>query len=124
MRIGTSPPKTSRGWVLIGRVKAALLVITCLGTMAACLVVPMLLRSTVTEQEIVLSGFGALFLERPWVGVLLGVPALAASVPLLVGARRTILWMTIATLLLLLPFAFLLMGFVSCLAPLYEYRAL
>lgn len=124
MLTGTKPPTTSKGWVLIGRVKAVFLVMTCLATMGACLAIPILARQIVKEQEIVLSEFAVLFLEKPWIGALLGLPALASSVPLLIGSRRPILWMTIATLLLLVPFAFLLMGFVSCIAPLYEYRAL
>ena len=36
------------------------------------------------------------------------------------GGSRTILWMSLATLLALLPFALLFMGFLAGVAPLYD----
>jgi hypothetical protein len=60
----------------------------------------------------------------PWIGALLGIPALVSCIPLIRGTRRPLLWMSIATVFLLLPFAFLLGAFVGVMAPLYEYREL
>ena len=101
-----------------------MLIFTALLAMVACVALQPLLRGIVTAQSIKVEGFARVYLDMPWIGVLLGIPALAACVPLVRGSRRPFLWMTLATILLLLPFAFLLLGFVGCIAPLYEYRPL
>ena len=50
---------------------------------------------------------------------MLALPAVATCVPLIRGTRRPMLWMTIATIALLLPVAFLFGAFLSVVAPLY-----
>jgi hypothetical protein len=45
-------------------------------------------------------------------------------VPLIRGSRHPILWMTVASILLILPFAYLLIGFLGVIGPMYEYRPL
>ena len=118
------PPKPNAGWTLIGRVKAGFLILTVLLAMVACVGLQPLLKGIAVEQNLKVEGFAVLFLEKPWIGVLLGIPALASCIPLIRGSRHPLLWMTVATLLLLLPFAFLLLGFLGVIAPLYEYRPL
>ena len=52
------------------------------------------------------------------------VDQVSACVPLLMGSRRTLLWMTLGTILALLPVIYLFLGFLGVMAPLYEYRPL
>lgn len=101
-----------------------MLIATVLLVMVACVGLQPVMRGVVTSQQIKVEGMAKLYLDMPWIGVLLGLPALASCVPLIKGSRRPILWMTVSSLLLLLPVAFLLLGFVGCIAPLYEYRPL
>ena len=110
----------SHGWIIIARVKAIMLVLTCLFAMAACIFLSPMLARTAADQDVKLGEFGTFFMNYPWVGALLGLPALAACVPLLRGGKHPIVWMTVATLLVLLPFAYLLGGFVSVMEPLYN----
>ena len=110
----------SHGWIIIARVKAIMLVLTCLFAMAACIFLSPMLARTAADQDVKLGEFGTFFINYPWVGALLGLPALAACVPLLRGGKHPIVWMTVATLLVLLPFAYLLGGFVSVMGPLYN----
>lgn len=117
-------PRPSRGWTLIGRVKAAFLILTVLLAMVACVGLQPIFKTIVTEQRIEVGEFARLYLEMPWIGALLGIPALVSCIPLIRGTNRPLLWMGIATVLLLLPFAFLLGAFVGIMAPLYEYREL
>ncbi len=97
-----------------------MLVLTCLFAMAACIFLSPMLARTAADQDVKLGEFGTFFMNYPWVGALLGLPALAACVPLLRGGKHPIVWMTVATLLVLLPFAYLLGGFVSVMEPLYN----
>jgi hypothetical protein len=78
------------------------------------------LANIVKDQGVKVEGLGAVYMAYPWLGVLLGLPALACCVPLFRGGARTILWMSLATLLALLPFALLFMGFLAVVAPLYD----
>ena len=110
----------SHGWIIIARVKAIMLVLTCLFAMAACIFLSPVLARITADQDVKLGEFGTFFMNYPWVGALLGLPALAACVPLLRGGKHPIVWMTVATLLVLLPFAYLLGGFVSVMEPLYN----
>jgi hypothetical protein len=119
---GASTP--SRGWTLITRVKAAFLVVTVLLAMIACVALQPIFKTIVTEQNLEIGAFAQLYLTMPWIGALLGIPALVCCIPLIRGTRRPLIWMTIATILLLLPFAFLLGAFIGVMAPLYEYREL
>lgn len=114
----------SKGWLLVGRVKAAMLVATTLLAMVACVLIRPLFAGIAADQGVKLEGFGAFYMAYPWVGSLLGIPALASCVPLIRGTDRTILWMTIATLLVLLPFGFLLGGFLSVVVPVYANAGL
>ena len=113
-----------KGLTILGRIKAGFLVLTVLLAMAACLLIHPLLRKIATEHGEEVNGYARAFLDKPWIGVLLGLPALAVCVPLLKGSRRPILWMTLGTILALLPVIFIFLGFLGVLAPLYEYRPL
>lgn len=119
-----SPSKPNAGWTLIGRVKAGFLILTVLLAMVACVGLQPILKRIVADQGIKVGEFAQIYLDKPWIGILLGIPALASCVPLIRGSRRPLLWMTVATILLLLPFAFLLLGFLGVIGPLYEYRPL
>lgn len=118
----SSPSRPNAGWTLIGRVKAGFLILTVLLSMVACVGLQPILKRIVIDQGIKVGEFAQLYLDKPWIGILLGIPALSSCVPLIRGSRRPLLWMTVATILLLLPFAFLLLGFLGVIGPLYEYR--
>ena len=120
----SSPSKPNAGWTLIGRVKAGFLILTVLLSMVACVGLQPILKRIVIDQGIKVGEFAQVYLDKPWIGILLGIPALASCVPLIRGSRRPLLWMTVATILLLLPFAFLVLGFLGVIGPLYEYREL
>lgn len=116
--IGRRAP--SNGWVIMGRIKAGMVVFTVLLAMAACVGLHPVLANFVKDQGVKVEGLGAVYMAYPWLGILLGVPALACCVPLFRGQSRTILWMSLATLLALLPFGLLFMGFLSVVVPLYS----
>ena len=120
----TDPPKTNRGLTILGRLKAGFLVLTVIISMIACVGLQPILKGVARDQDLVVTGIAATFLDKPWIGVLLGLPALAVCVPLLMGSRRTLLWMTLGTILALLPVLYLFLGFLGVMAPLYEYRPL
>lgn len=117
---GTGAP--SRGWLIVGRVKAAMLVVTCLLAMGASLFLHPIFKSILANQGVKPSGFTEFYLAYPWLGIVLGLPALASCVPLLLGTRRTLLWMSLSSVLLLAPFAYLLGAFLSVVAPLYAQQ--
>jgi len=123
----TTPPASNRPqrfWVYLARAKAVFALVTVLITIAGSFVLAPLLRLVAAEQDVELSWLASVYLERPWIGALLGVPALLASIPLWMGARRPFLWATLVTVLVLIPIAFLLGAFLGVIAPLYEYREL
>jgi len=124
MPLPTEQPKPNRGLTILGRLKAGFLVLTVIIAMVACVGLQPILKGVLQDQDIEVTGIAATFLDKPWVGVLLGLPALAACVPLLMGSRRTLLWMTLGTILALLPVIYLFLGFLGVMAPLYEYRPL
>jgi len=109
----------SKGWLLVTRVKAVMLLFTCFLAMAASLFLHPLLSNIVSNQGVKVGEFGALYLRAPWIGVLLALPAVATCIPLIRGTGRPMLWMTIATLALLLPVAFLFGAFLAAVGPLY-----
>ena len=118
------PSKASAGWTIVTRIKAGFLIFTVLLAMAASLLLQPVLKGIVVAQDLEVEGFALIYLTKPWIGVLLGIPALVCCLPLIRGSRHPLLWMTVATILLLLPFAFLLIGFLGVIGPMYEYRAL
>ena len=120
------PPekRPQRFWLYLARAKAVFALITVLVTIAGSFVLAPLLRQVAAEQDVELSWLASVYLERPWIGALLGVPALLASIPLWMGARRPFLWATLVTILVLVPIGFLLGAFLGVIAPLYEYREL
>lgn len=124
MPLPTEQPKPNRGLTILGRLKAGFLVLTVIIAMVACVGLQPILKGVVRDQNLVVTGIAVTFLEKPWIGVLLGLPALAVCVPLLMGSRRTLLWMTLGTILALLPVIYLFLGFLGVMAPLYEYRPL
>jgi hypothetical protein len=119
-----STTATARLWIYLARAKAAFALVTVLLTVVASFALAPLLQQIANEQGVKLSGLAALYLERPWIGALLGIPALLASIPLWMGARRPLLWATLVTILVLVPIGFLLGAFLGVIAPLYEYREL
>jgi len=119
---GASSGGPSRGWLIVGRVKAAMLVVTCLLAMGASLFLHPIFKSIIANQGIKPTEFGEFYLAYPWLGIVLGIPALASCIPLLVGTRRTMLWMSVSSVLLLAPFGYLLAAFLSVVAPLYAQQ--
>ena len=119
-----APSKPNAGWTLITRLKAGFLILTVLLAMIACVGLQPVLKGIATAQDVKVEGMARTYLEMPWIGVLLGIPALASCVPLIRGSRQPILWMTVASILLILPFAYLLIGFLGVIGPMYEYRPL
>ena len=124
MPLPTEQPKPNRGLTILGRLKAGFLVLTVIIAMVACVGLQPILKGVARDQNLAVTGIAATFLEKPWIGVLLGLPPLAVCVPLLMGSRRTLLWMTLGTILALLPVIYLFLGFLGVMAPLYEYRPL
>jgi hypothetical protein len=124
MPLPTEQPKPNRGLKILGRLKAGFLVLTVIIAMVACVGLQPVVKGVLQDQDIEVTGIAATFLDKPWIGLLLGLPALAACVPLLMGSRRTLLWMTLGTILALLPVIYLFLGFLGVMAPLYEYRPL
>lgn len=101
-----------------------MVVLTAALAMIACVGIHPLLQGIARSQNLKIEGYARIYLDMPWIGVLLGIPALAACIPLIRGSRRPLFWMSVATVLVLLPFAFLLMGFLGVMAPMYEFRPL
>jgi len=110
----------SKGWLLVGRIKAVMLVVTCVLAMLSSLLLQPVLKTILDNQNIKPTAFGEFYLAYPWLGIVLGIPALASAVPLILGTRRTMLWMSISSVLLLAPFGYLLGAFLSVVAPLYS----
>jgi hypothetical protein len=112
----------SRGWLIVGRVKAAMLVVTCLLAMLSTLLLHPIFKSILANQGMKPTGFGEFYLAYPWLGIVLGIPALASCIPLVLGTRRTMLWMSISSVLLMAPFGYLLAAFLSVVGPLYSQQ--
>ncbi|MEY3027198.1 MAG: hypothetical protein RLZZ238_2095 [Planctomycetota bacterium] len=105
--------------MIVGRIKAGMVVFTVLLAMLACVLLQPLLKNLAADQGVEVSGLGALYISYPWLGIVLGIPALAACVPLIRGKGKTMLWMSLATILALLPFGLLFAGFLAVVVPLY-----
>ena len=88
-------------------------------TGVALFVAPML-ASVLREQGIAATGVGALYLRAPWLVGILSLPTLATCWPLVRGTEHAIRWMTITTLLALIPLGFFLFGAVGCIAQIYS----
>jgi len=105
---------------VVGRAKGVMMMATLLIMIVAALFVAPLLAGTLRDNGIKPSGVAALFLSAPWLVLPLSIPAFAACWPLVKGTERPIWWMTISTLLALIPLAFFLVGGVGAIAELYS----
>ena len=114
------PAGLRTGLVVVGRVKAILLLVSIVALCAAALFLAPLIRGILAEQQVEPSGATAAYLDMPWITVLLALPALGSCVLLLRGPRRPFLWMTLATLLLLPALGFFLWGALGAIAAIYE----
>ncbi len=111
----------AQGFSVVGRVKGVMLVVTlALLAVASFFVNPMVLH-TLRDQGITPTGWTAFLLNNAWITPLLCLPAFAAVVPLLRGAKRPFYWMTISTLLALLPLAAFLGGALGGIIAIYEH---
>ncbi|MFZ9915807.1 MAG: hypothetical protein ACO3IB_10810 [Phycisphaerales bacterium] len=116
----TPPGRTANpGWKVVGRAKGVMMMATLLIMVVAALFVAPLLAGTLRDNGIKPSGVAALFLSAPWLVLPLSIPAFAACWPLVKGTERPIWWMTVSTLLALLPLGFFLYGAVGAIAELY-----
>lgn len=78
------------------------------------------LGSVFRENRVKLDAAAQFFFDAPWIVAVLSIPALAATVPLVRGTDRAFMWMTISTLLVLLPLGYFLWAAASGLVPLYS----
>lgn len=116
------PPRAGGkdGWRLVGRVKGWMMVATVIVMAGASHFVASMLGGVLAENKIKASGVGALFLSAPWIVAVLSIPTLASCLPLVRGTQRAFLWMTVSTLLALIPLGFFLYGAGSCIAAIYN----
>ena len=113
----------SKGFSIVGRVKGVLLVITVLALIVGAFFINPVMRESLRREGIEPTGLTGLALNNAWLTALLALPALATSIPLLRGAPRPFYWMTISSILLLLPLASFLLGTLGGVVELYS-RAL
>jgi hypothetical protein len=119
--IPTSPaPAGSRGWRLVGQVKGWMMIATIVVLILAAFLVRPLIFAILSKNNLAASGVTVLYLEHTWLVIPLSIPALASCVPLVRGTRRAILWMTVGSLLTVVPLAFFMLGAIGGIAALYS----
>lgn len=109
-----------RGARVTGRVKGVMMLITILVLVAAAFFLAPRMRSLASEFNVELHWTALWFTKHPWLVIPLALPALAVSSMLVAGVKRPILWMTVATVLVLLPLAFVLLGAFGPIAGMYS----
>lgn len=109
-----------KAWLIVGRMRAVMLAFSCLLAMFAPLLLKPVFATIASNFDQKLEGFAQFYFAYPWVGILLGIPALAACVPLVRGTKQALLWTTVATLLALLPVGFLFAAFYAVVSPMYS----
>ncbi len=125
MAFPSSPPdarsnRPSRGWQLVGWAKGVFLLLTVIAMSVVALFVDWVLEPTLVEQRVKMSGFAKVFFAAPWLVAVLSIPAVLTVLPLFLGTRRVFLWITVSSLLLLVPFAFFLLATVGSIAQIYS----
>ena len=119
--LGAPPPGAGKdGWKLVGRIKGWMMVATVVVMSGAAYFVASMLAGVLRENRIAPTGVSELYLNAPWIVSVLSLPALAACLPLVRGTQQAIRWMTISTVLALIPLAFFLFGAVGCIAAIYS----
>lgn len=76
MPVSSAPPGPSKGWTIVGRVKAGMVVLTAALAMIACVGIHPLLQGIARSQNLKIEGYARIYLDMPWIGVLLGIPRL------------------------------------------------
>jgi hypothetical protein len=114
------PAAGKDGWRLVGRIKGWMMVATVVVMSGAAYFVASMLAGVLRENKIAPTGVSELYLGAPWIVSVLSLPALAACLPLVRGTQQAIRWMTISTVLALIPLAFFLFGAVGCIAAIYS----
>ncbi|MEY4118534.1 MAG: hypothetical protein RLZZ116_1862, partial [Planctomycetota bacterium] len=114
------PTAGKDGWRLVGRIKGWMMVATVVVMSGAAYFVASMLAGVLRENKIAPTGVSELYLGAPWIVSVLSLPALAACLPLVRGTQQAIRWMTISTVLALIPLAFFLFGAVGCIAAIYS----
>ena len=119
--LGAPPTASGKdGWKLVGRIKGWMMIATVVVMSGAAYFVASMLTGVLRENKIAATGLSALYLGAPWIVSVLSLPALASCVPLVRGTQRAIRWMTISTVLALIPLAFFLFGAIGCIAAIYS----
>lgn len=110
----------NRGWRVVGVVKGWMMIATLVVLIVAAFLVRPLIVTILEKADLKASGMTMLYLEMTWLVIPLSIPAFASCLPLVRGTQRPILWMTIASLLSIVPLAFFLLGAIGGIAALYE----
>jgi len=97
-----------------------MMLITILVLVAAAFFLAPRMRSLASEFNVELHWTALWFTKSPWLVIPLSLPAVAVSGMLIAGVKRPILWMAIATLLVLIPLAFVLLGTFGPIAGMYQ----
>ncbi|MFM7261958.1 MAG: hypothetical protein ACKO3W_15315 [bacterium] len=93
-----------------GRVKGVFLIITLLVLYAAAFFIAPLLGATFEREGLKVDGVPGLFFSQPWIVLPLSIPAVITAIALVRGVRRPFRWMSVSTVFLLIPTAFVLAG--------------
>ena len=110
----------SKGWKFVGQVKGVFLILTVVAMALVALFVDFVLEPTLREQRVEMTPVAELFFKAPWLVAVLSIPAVATAMPLFLGTRRVFLWITISSILLLVPFGFFLLATVGSIAKIYS----
>lgn len=119
--LGAPQPAAGKdGWKLVGRIKGWMMVATVVVMSGAAYFVASMLAGVLRENRIAPTGVSELYLSAPWIVSVLSLPALAACLPLVRGTQQAIRWMTVSTVLALIPLAFFLFGAIGCIGAIYS----
>lgn len=106
------------------RVKsAALALIAILAGLIGCFVLYKL-RALAADMDVALDTISMQLTARPWMIVVLSLPAIGAAVAGIFARGRVWVWITLTTILLLIPFGLVLYCFVQIVGSMYQYEQL
>ena len=111
---------TSTGWSLMGRVKGWMMIGTVVLLSVAAYFIAAQLEPTLRENRVEIPTVTKLYFGAPWLVAVLSIPTLASCVPLVRGTKKPFLWMTVSSLLVVIPVVFMVWGAAAGLAGLYS----